>query len=54
MHPMSRVTRQDKGPSMTVLAISCFAVAVFWSGYLVRGLRDLHRSTAATLAGVMG
>ncbi len=37
---------------MTVLGISCFAVAVFWAGYLVRGLRDLHVSTALTLEGV--
>lgn len=37
---------------MAVLAALPFALAAFWAGYLVRGLRELDRHTAATLAGV--
>jgi len=37
---------------MTALAALPFVLAAFWSGYLVRGLRDLSASGKASLAGV--
>lgn len=30
MHPMSRITRHDKGLTMTILAALCVALPAFW------------------------
>ncbi len=37
---------------MIVLSALCAVLPAFWLGFLFRGLRDLHGSTAATLEGV--